>query len=99
MKQRIALLLILAALPLAAKQIPYFLNELKTPNDIGALNSNFQSIETDLRRLESQVLLERDTCEQDTPARIGQLCFDTTDYKLYVATQVIKNGFQIIGQQ
>ena len=94
MKKRITLLLILAALPLDANQTPYTLKNTEDPSSAGAINSNFDSVETDVRTLEKRVLLSRSDCNIDMPDILGQFCFDTTDLSMYVATQIAANGYE-----
>lgn len=98
MKNSLLLILVFCSV-LAARQVPFLIRHVETPSDLAAINSNFKSIENDLAILEKTVLLQRSQCERDTPGKIGQLCFDTTDFKLYVATAITPVGFQVVGQQ
>lgn len=75
-----------------ARQLPAGVNKPETAQDVGALQSNFRSLESDILRLERKVLRESTTCATERPEAEGILCFD--GYTLYVATALIPLGYR-----
>src|SRR3990172_3551791 len=82
-----------------AKEVPFLIKTLESPQDVEYINENFKSITLDLKRLEEKVMKQSATCELDIPKRVGTLCYDTSDNKLYVSTGINSGQFAIVGQQ
>ena len=83
---------------LESREVPFYIRSLDSIG-IGQINENFRSVTLDLKRIEENSLLQSNTCEVDTPRRLGVLCFDKTDFKLYVATSAAVRGFMTVGSQ
>ena len=84
---------------LCARDVPFFLKTIESNRDVGNINNNFRSLSSDIKRIENKLMFESNTCELDTPARLGTFCFDTSDRKLYISTATNSVGFMVVGQQ
>src|SRR3990167_1369740 len=71
-----------------ARQVPNLIR------DQDQIQSNFSSIEGDLRRLDRRALMESPNCPLAIPRQTGQLCYDTSNFNVYVATAVKPLGFK-----
>lgn len=79
-----------------AGDAPFFFTETESPSSVGKLNENFRDNSRQFKLLQQQVMKQSDTCELDTPDRLGVLCYDTTDFSFYGSTSVSVRGFALM---